>query len=84
MITFRTVSGSLYEVDTENMRARRLRGKTLSVRATPEWRKYTAISQIRIGEPVIFFWDDETPLLPGSPDGAVPTTLTGDVCTVSS
>lgn len=60
MITFKTESGSIYEVDLENMRCRRVTGVRS---ATPrqgidgEWKKFKYASVIAIGGPVLFTWE---------------------------
>ena len=77
---FKTISGSLYEVDQENKQIRRLNGTNdPSPRQGKDgdFRKYSEISSIEIEKPVLICWiKEETPLLSGSPEYAVPTTLT--------
>ncbi len=57
---FETISGSLYEVDEENSRCRRLIGV-----ADPqprqgkdgEWKTFDTMSEeVKVGEPVLFVW----------------------------
>jgi hypothetical protein len=66
---FITVSGSVYEVDSDNKRLRRLTGRT---DPTPrlgkdgEWRKYAEMfpSPIEKGKQVLITWGEDVALLP--------------------
>jgi hypothetical protein len=85
MITFRTKTGSCYEVDDENKRARRvIGGSNDTVRATPEWREFYERSPIEVGHTVIFCWTNETEPLPGSPDDCIRMTVTSEVNAVDN
>lgn len=83
IITFETRSGSVYEADTEAKQIRRLHGRRLpSARQGVDgaWRTYASISEIVPGDVVVIGWPRETtPLLPGSPECATPTTITSRV-----
>jgi hypothetical protein len=79
-VKFTTVSGSLYEVDATNKRIRRLSGnKPPTERQGNDWKQYDSISAIEVGQPVLIIWNEGTPLLPDSPEGALPTTMTSFV-----
>ncbi len=79
-IRFDTESGSAYELDAETKRIRRLGGAndpTPRQGADGEWRAYDSASHPVIGESVVICWDPETTaLLAGSPEGAIPATIT--------
>lgn len=74
MKVYRTLSGSIYYVDEENKQICRDGKSGVTTRATTEWRKYTSIAECLGG--LLIVWDADTRLLPGSPDGSWPTTLT--------
>lgn len=80
---FETESLSLYEIDVEGKRMRRLRGR---LDPTPrqgrdgEWKKIASISDIVPGHPVLIEWVDEATFIPDS--GATAGTLTSAVRTV--
>jgi len=62
---FTTISGSLYEVDTENKKIRRLNGKkdpTPRQGKDGEWRGYLGELSVTIGQPVWIIWADAHPL----------------------
>ena len=80
---FRTRSGSVYELDEVNKRARQLEGKRSSQRATPEWRDYDD-ALVVVGLPAFISWTSATPLLEetvaeGLEDVARPATQTSQV-----
>jgi hypothetical protein len=79
---FRTRSGSLYELDEANKRARMLEGRRTSNRLTNEWRPYTD-ALVKVGLSAFITWTDDTPLLeatePGFWDWANPATQTSVV-----
>lgn len=85
---FTTITGSLYEVNTDSKQIRRLNGaKDPSPRQGKdgEWRSYLAIypNPVKVGTGVIIRWGNDTPLLPGTePGSAVPTTMTSTVVAV--
>jgi hypothetical protein len=82
MIRFTTISGSCYEVDQENKLIRRLSGRNSPTHRQGkegEYRKYAGISSIVVGNPVLIKWLSDTPLLPGSPEQAIPATMTSQV-----
>ena len=59
MIKFQTESGSLYELDEENCRVRRLLGvkdPTPRQGQDGEWTQFTEASAVIVGEPVAFLW----------------------------
>jgi hypothetical protein len=59
---FVTSSGSSYEVCYESSRIRRLSGSRSPTERQGndgDWKRYAAISQIALGEPVLVVWTDE-------------------------
>jgi hypothetical protein len=80
---FHTESGSIYEVNADKKSIRRLSnaaGNQATERQTNGWRTYEDISPIKIGNQVLIVWPKQTtPLFPGSPDSAVPSTLTSHI-----
>ena len=79
MKIYHTESGSRYEVDVENSRARKVVGDPTR-RATPAWRKIEG--HIVVNGRLLLNWDSDTPLLDGSPDYARPATITSLVVKV--
>lgn len=83
MKSFVTASGSVYEVDQEKKQVRRLNGvndPTPRQGQDGEWRIYKSITPIAVGYVVIIVWDRATtPLLEGSPEDAIPTTMTSPI-----
>lgn len=80
---FHTESGSIYEVDTDHKRIRRVsnseRPATLR-QGNNAWKDYSSLSDIVVGSPVLISWEPKnTPLLPESPSCALPATLTSAV-----
>lgn len=84
-----TGTESIYEVDTKNKRVRRMTGAR---NPTPrqgkdgEWRDYTSISPDppSVGNRLLIVWDSKTtPLLEGSAEGDVPTTMTSVVMKIN-
>jgi hypothetical protein len=82
-----TKSGSRYEIDRANSRARTLHrenpGASVRLSADGQWRTFSRVSNVQIGAPVMFIWTTATPLLPGSQDGAVPMTTTSNVVSLA-
>lgn len=79
-MTFYTASGSIYELNTTTKQARcvsRLNQRA-SVRLTPDWRTYEDV-MVELGKPAVISWTSETPVLEGSPEDALPTTMTSVV-----
>lgn len=83
IVTFETRSGSTYEVDKAEKKIRRVSGARP---AQPrqgndgDWKAYEDLSPIDVGYPVIVLWPRATtPLLPGSPEHASPSTITSVV-----
>ena len=76
---------SVYEVDTQNKRVRRMSGKdnpTPRQGADGAWRAYASIfpDPPTVGSELLIMWEPATtPLLEGSPEGAVPTTITSPI-----
>lgn len=63
---FTTVSGSVYEVNTDSKQIRRLNGvKDPSPRlgADGQWRGYSEITPIKVGSSVAIVWSGETALM---------------------
>jgi hypothetical protein len=90
---FTTVSGSVYEVNTDSKQIRRLNGaKDPTPRQGPDgqWRTYSDITPINVGSSVAIFWGGETALLAETEEelkdmpGAIvaPTTMTSMVVNV--
>ena len=80
---FRTYTGSVYEVDQQGKRIRRLTGKnepTSRQGKDNEWRDYRELI-LTVGKSAWIFWDPKTtPLLDGNVDeNACPTTVTSEV-----
>jgi len=80
---FHTETGSIYEIDQANKQVRRLTGKndpTPRQNKDEQWRKFSAHSPVIKGENVVFFWGDETNLLPETKaaglNSAIPATIT--------
>lgn len=67
MLVFTTESGSIYELDHEGRRLRRLSGATPQTRVGPngKWKEFLDISPVEEGKPVsiVWQWDDEGGLL---------------------
>ena len=86
MSTFRTISGSEYQVDTDNKRIRRVsnsNGQAPTARQGDDWRTYADIGPIKVGKSVVIFWNPKTtPLLEGSPDNANPATITSEIAEI--
>lgn len=82
---FTTASGSTYEVDKDNKQVRRLNGKndpTPRQGQDGQWRKYADISVV-VGDSAMIFWNrSDTPLLEGSPEVAIPGTITSTVISI--
>ena len=83
---FRTYTGSVYEVDQQGKRIRRLTGKnepTSRQGKDNEWRAYNDLI-LNVGRSAWIFWDPKTtPLLDGSLGGS-PTTVTSEVIEIIS
>lgn len=70
---FRTLSGSMYEVDRANMQVRRLKGETLDTCvANGEWRKYDHIT-IMVNNPGLIVWASA---IETAPNALLPGTVT--------
>lgn len=76
-----TQSGSIYEVDEERKRVRRF-GADTTTRAHADWTPYKFINTNGIGSPLLIHWPKNVPLLPGSPDGMTPATLSTTIVRV--
>ena len=90
---FTTVSGSVYEVNTDSKQIRRLNGvKDPTPRQGPDgqWRAYSDITPVKVGNSVAIFWDQETALLAETEEAlksmpgaiAAPTTMTSTVMSI--
>lgn len=77
---FRTESGAVYEVDPNN-RVRRVGPVGYTVRAAPEWRTAASVD-VEVGRAAVIVWPTATPLMEGSPEDAVPLTVTSPVVEV--
>lgn len=76
---FITETGSVYEVDSDNKRIRRLNGNsdpTIRQGKDGEWKSFESI-EISVNESAVIFWNPKTtPLLEGSLPSATPATVT--------
>lgn len=87
MITFTTASGSRYEVlggEDGGIMRRVEAGSHETARVTSAWKSYKGRTNIIEGHAVVFVWHKGESLLTGSPEGAIPTTITSPVVTVMS
>lgn len=89
MIRCTTMSGSVYEIDTEGRRLRRATAGKMSAtkRATEEWREYTDVYGPQLGECLEIFWGrgrDEVSNDLGTPEDVDPyrSTITTPVCAI--
>jgi hypothetical protein len=85
-MTFTTETGSVYEVDTEAKRIRRLTGEGKPTeRVGDVWRDYSDITTVALGYRVLVTWTKDVPLLDTTPAGCgfVPSTLTSKVVSTS-
>lgn len=60
MLTFKTETGSIYKVDTENKKICRMYGvkdPTERQGQDGEWKDYYAISSIEVGRSVVICWE---------------------------
>jgi hypothetical protein len=83
-LVIETRSGSLYELDTEQKRVRRVLGQGAPkprIGEDGQWKTYADIVGPYLGERLLIFWDaKDTPLFEGSdPEAASPTTITSAV-----
>lgn len=80
-VKFSTETGSLYEVDEEHKKIRRLSGK---IDPQPrqgkdgEWKEYDILF-LTVDRSASIIWPEGTPLLEGSPTCAIPATITSRV-----
>lgn len=64
MLRVRTESGSVYDVDGEEMRIRRVHGRHGPADTQPQdgiWRRITGIEGPVVGETMIVYWATEVP-----------------------
>lgn len=81
MLTFKTATGSVYEVDPAGRRARRVSASAssgASARVTGDWRSFDDFRAVT-GEPAVFVWGDDTPPLDPATSPALKTTVTSVV-----
>lgn len=67
---FTTETSSMYEVDTERKRVRRLIGAgnpTPRIGKDGEWKRYKHI-EVKLRQKAIIVWPDGTPLMEGTPE----------------
>jgi hypothetical protein len=85
---FKTKTGSVYEVDAEANKIRRLQGKnapTSRQGQDGDWKQYEYISPPKVGSGVTIVWGSDTPLFKetlkhmSDTTVAIPTTYTSDV-----
>jgi len=90
---FTTVSGSVYEVNTDSKQIRRLNGAndpTPRQGKDGQWRTYSEITPVKVGSGVAIFWGHDVPLLAETEEQlktmgggiAAPTTMTSSVVKV--
>ena len=81
---FTTFTKSIYEIDRDNKRIRRLTGAKPATerQGDGEWRPYQLVSLIEVGSEVFIEWPTPIPLLEGSPSEAVPMTITSSVISI--
>lgn len=85
---FQTESNSVYEVNTDSKKIRRVNGikdPTPRIGKAGEWKSYQDIfpNPPTIGSQVMIVWGAETEMLPGTmPGTAIPTTITSFVVSV--
>lgn len=59
---FYTISGSVYELDSENKQIRRMVGKenpTPRQGTDGEWKKFSNCTEVRVGESCLIQWENE-------------------------
>lgn len=80
-----TATGSVYEFDEVNKRVRRI-GKEHpdQTRAAGEWRPYEEVSVLVLGKEMAIVWPSTVTLLEGSPEDALPSTVTSPVVSVET
>ena len=81
-----TQSGSMYQVDEDNKRVRRLVGNgspTIRIGKDGDWRSYQEITNPKVGECLIIVWSSDVPLLIGNEPG-VPLTRTSVVVSIEN
>lgn len=78
MIFLRTQSGSIYQIDPDQSRIRRIQGiREPTQLQTDNWKTYTSISDIKIGSSVLIKWKDPA-------EGYIqPATITSPITTIS-
>ncbi len=78
MVTFKTKSGSVYEVDDNRIRRVERSATSAAERVASEWRTAQMISTPVVGRPVVIVWgtgrDEHSP--PGVPDDESNTRMT--------
>lgn len=62
-MTFTTESGSVYEVNTQESKIRKLGGTSSAKRVSENWRPYIELLQIKVGDRAIIVWPNETEVL---------------------
>jgi len=77
-VRFETASGSVYEVDRERRRVRRLRGEEPAAHRLGHdaWKAYELMSPVIAGEPVVFAW---SVIWASSEEALAPATVTSPV-----
>jgi hypothetical protein len=83
VITIQTESGSIYELDTQNKRIRRVHGRSPAPSRLPaaDWRTYKAIGPVQEGLSLFVAWPDESVGVRARP-GAIPGMVTSRVVRV--
>ena len=73
---FKTISGSIYEIDQNSKRIKRhYRKRSPTTRQeNGDWRTYANASEVILGKPVLIWWDNDSPVL--ALPGMSPGTLT--------
>lgn len=84
MFEFTTKTGSKYEVCEATKLIRRYHITSESgttERVCDEFKEYISLV-CELGEPAIIIWPEGVPLLQGSPDHAIPATVTSEVVSI--
>ena len=82
---FKTISGSIYEVDEQGKKIRRLYGTeeaTSRQGKDGDWKSFDHLD-LEVGASAMIFWDAKTtPLLEGNTFGGSPATMTSQVAEI--
>ena len=79
---FTTQSGSVYEVNQTDKQIRRVSGSkkpTLRQGQDGDWKSYSTLSPIKVGQPVVIVWA----IVDGTSETVFKTTFTSDVTEIN-